>query len=99
MLDPATPPPIHLTVRLQARFWSRYGNKEEFCGEFGEGVLDGVGVANLGGKAGVYEGEWAKGARHGWAVTTLDNQTMWAGQLSSLCKRFLGAFSKLYIAA
>ncbi len=40
----------------------------------------GLGVANLGGKAGVYEGEWLAGVRHGWAVTTLGNQSMWAGE-------------------
>ena len=65
-----------------------YKNGEEFAGEFQAGAAQGYGVAELGAKGGLYEGEWRDGSRHGWAVSTLSNRSMWAGTslpLAGIC--------------
>lgn len=58
----------------------KYRNGEEYFGEFDSGMAAGYGVADLGSTAGIYEGEWKAGVRHGWAVSTLCNKAMWAGK-------------------
>ena len=56
-----------------------FANGEEFSGELAADAPHGYGVARLGSKKGIYEGQWAHGMRHGWAVSTLPNNSMWAG--------------------
>lgn len=58
---------------------ANYADGEEYAGEFHAGAAEGYGVAELGDRGGVYEGEWRDGMRHGWAVSTLNNHAMWAG--------------------
>ena len=53
---------------------------EEYTGEMQEDAPHGYGVAQLGPRRGTYEGQWMYGKRHGWAVTTLSDGNMWAGE-------------------
>ena len=57
-----------------------YRTGQDYVGEFQGGLPGGYGVGSLGGTSGTYEGEWRDGMRHGWAVSTLSNNAMWAGK-------------------
>lgn len=53
---------------------------EEYSGEISDGTPHGYGIARLEGRKGFYAGQWLEGRRHGWAVSTLLNGTLWAGK-------------------